>query len=329
LRIVQSGKIFAPVMMLLLMLSSPSQAQWFKHEFTVMGTAARVELELASAAEADALMARVEAEMRRIDRTMSPYIETSELSQVNNNAGRWVEVSTELYQLIHRSLAFSKLTGGAFDISFASVGFAYDYRLRIKPTDELRQQLQKKVNYRNVILSSDGHRVKLSEPGMKIDLGGIAKGHAVDKCIEILRSAGVKNGLVNAGGDTRIIGRHQQRPWYIGIRHPRDEQKLIANLPLENLAISTSGDYERFFEQDGKRYHHIINPKSGDSARLVQSVTILANDSTTADALSTSVFVLGVEKGMALINSLPEVSAIIIDAHGKMFLSTDLMPADQ
>jgi thiamine biosynthesis lipoprotein len=156
---------------------------------------------------------------------------------------------------------------------------------------------------------------------VRIDLGGIAKGYAVDNGIQILKEQGVTNALVTAGGDTRLLGDRRGRDWVVGIRDPRDKAKQAVLLPLSNTAMSTSGDYERYFEDNGKRYHHILSPKTGKSATGVQSVSIISNSSTANDALSTAVFVLGVNAGLDLINQLEGVDAIIMDEHRKLHYS--------
>jgi thiamine biosynthesis lipoprotein len=225
-------------------------------------------------------------------------------------------------------LHFSELTHGAFDITFASVGFLYDYRKGVRPTDIEREQATELINYHNLLLDEKRRTIAYSKPGVHIDLGGIAKGHAVDRCIALLQVMGIKQALVTAGGDSRMIGdRWAGRPWNIGVRDPRDEKKLIAVIPLENVAVSTSGDYERYFDEDGVRYHHIINPKSGDSARGMHSATLIGPDATTTDALSTSVFILGVDEGLALVNRLPDIDAILVDAEGHLHYSDGLLPA--
>jgi len=312
-----------------LFFSQFASAKWFSHTFETMGTQAKVEFELADEERGKKLVKAVVNEMERVNQGMSPYIETSELSLMNSEASKKpFKISRELFLLLKKSEEVSALTNGAFDVSFSSLAYLYDYRNKQKPSDKEIKRLKEAINYKKIILDETNSTVFFEDARIKVDLGGIGKGHAVDKCIEILQKAGVNNGFVNAGGDSRIIGRKSDRMWYIGIKHPRDESKLIANLPLENVSLSTSGDYERFFEKDGVRYHHIIDPKTGDSARAIQSATILANDSTTADALSTSIFILGVEKGMALVNKMPDVSAIMVNNKGKMFLSKDLMPAN-
>jgi len=292
-------------------------AGWLREDADIMGTVARQGV--------DAVM----AEMRRIDSDMSPWIETSELARLNRDAASQpVIVSDELFRLIRTSLHFSDLTHGAFDITFASVGFLYDYRKGVRPDDQQRQQATELINYHNLLLDEDSHSVAYGKPGVRIDLGGIAKGHAVDRCIALLQAMGIKQALVTAGGDSRMIGdRWGGRPWNIGVRDPRDEKKLVAVIPLENVAVSTSGDYQRYFEENGVRYHHIINPTSGDSARGMHSATIIGPDATTTDALSTSVFVLGVDRGLALVNRLPDIDAILVDAKGQLHYSDGLLPA--
>ncbi|MET1253656.1 FAD:protein FMN transferase [Aliikangiella maris] len=301
------------------------KSQWFEKAFAVMGTQAKVEFEWHDEKQAEQLIQQVIAEMHRIDQLMSPYKPASELSLINRQAAvKATVISPELFRLIEKSLYFSQLTRGAFDISFSSVGYLYDFREHKKPTIKQIEQLKGAINFHNIQLDKQKHSIFFSDKRVKIDLGGIAKGYAVDQCMAILMRAGVKNAYINAGGDSRIIGKKHDRLWYIGIQHPRDDKKLLANLPLEAVAVSTSGDYERYFETEGVRYHHIINPKTGDSVRAIRSTTILAKDSTTADALSTSIFVLGVSEGMKLINSMPDVSAIMVDKNGKLFVSEDL-----
>lgn len=311
-------------------------AKWHSKTFVVMGTQAKIEFECvehhacSDVQKAEQLVQKLVEEMHRIDATMSPYKRTSELSKINREAAQKpLVISPELFNLIEKSIDFSKLTDGAFDITFSSLGYLYDYRQGLKPNQEQINELKQVINFKKIDLNRKQHTIHFLDPRVKIDLGGIAKGYVIDLCIEILKQAGIDNAYVNAGGDSRIIGYKNQRPWYIGIKHPRDQKKLVANLPLENIAVSTSGDYERFFIKDGIRYHHIIDPKTGDSAKKVQSVTILAKDSITADALSTSAFVLGIEQGMKLINDLVGVSAIMINDKSRMFLSKDMQNVSQ
>jgi thiamine biosynthesis lipoprotein len=261
-------------------------------------------------------------EFRRLDKKLSPYIENSEIALVNRMAAREpVTISQEFFRLLETSFEYAKLTEGAFDITFASIGHRYDYRKGIKPNKSMIEHALPLIDYHNVRLDADRSTVFFEKTGVRIDLGGIAKGYAVDRGIELLQQEGVTHALISAGGDSRLLGDHRGRPWHIGIQAPRDKKRMAAMLPLANTAISTSGDYERFFERDGVRYHHIISPETGRSADTLQSVTILGPNATRTDALSTSVFVLGADKGMALINRLKDVDAVIIDSRGEMITS--------
>jgi thiamine biosynthesis lipoprotein len=232
-----------------------------------------------------------------------------------------------MLELLSKSAQVSHLTGGAFDITYASVGRYYDYRQGQRPDDAELEQGLAAINYDYVELDDASGRVRFSHPLVYIDLGGIAKGYAVDRCIELIAAAGIDQAAVAAGGDSRILGDRRGEPWTVGIQDPRQEDTMAVLLPLVDTAVSTSGDYERFFVEDGVRYHHIIDPSTGDSARDSWSVTILGSEATFTDALSTSVFVLGPERGLHLIDSLPGVDAIIIDASGKLLYSADLAEA--
>ena len=313
---------------LLTLTALPAPAEWYSREEAIMGTAVRVELWHEDAAAARAAMSAVMDEMHRIDATMSPFKPESELSRINREAAQKpVAISQEMFDLIGRSIEFSKLSGGAFDITFSSVGYLYDYREHVKPTDQQIAQALPGINYRHLQLDSKARTIHYARPGVRIDLGGIAKGYAVDNCIAILKGRGISNAIVTAGGDSRLLGDKRGRPWNVGIRDPRRRGEVVAVLPLADVAISTSGDYERYFEEDGVRYHHIINPRTGKSATGVRSVTVIAPNGITTEGLTKSVFVKGPKEGMRLIESLKGVDAIIIDADGRMLYSPGLRDA--
>ena len=291
-----------------------------------MGTAISVELWSESRAEGESAMAAVMAEMHRIDRAMSPHKPDSELSRINREAGAApVPLSTEMARLLARADEFSRLTGGAFDISYAAVGQLYDYRERVRPTDAALAQACAAVGYRHLHLDTRARTLRFGLPGMRIDLGGFAKGHAVDNAAAILRERGVQHAMVSAGGDSRVIGDHRGRPWTVGIRDPRRPGEMAALLPLVDVSISTSGDYERCFDADGVRFHHLIDPATGRSPRSVHSVTVLAEDGLTTEALSKAVFVLGTEKGLRLVESQRGVDAVVVDAAGALHYSAGLL----
>jgi thiamine biosynthesis lipoprotein len=322
------GPLKGGLILLIALLSQTGLAGWQREDADIMGTRITVELFHSDSEMARRGIRSVMAEMRRIDRSMSPYIESSEIARINREAGtRAVAISEELYALIEQSARFSVLTDGAFDITFASAGFLYDYRNRQRPSKHRLKTAVGLIDYRSLVMDSKARTIRFSRPGMRIDLGGIAKGYAVDRCIQRLRALHIQSALVTAGGDSRIVGDRWGRPWTIGIRDPRTRDGVVALIPLRDAAISTSGDYERYFEENGTRYHHIIDPQTGDSARELQSVTIIGPDATTTDALSTSVFVLGLERGMELVNGSAGIDAILVDHAGKLHYSEGLLDA--
>jgi thiamine biosynthesis lipoprotein len=307
-------------------LARAAGAGWMKREEAIMGTAISVELwsedRDAGASAIDAVM----NEMHRIDAAMSPHKPESELSRINRDAFAGpVSLSAEMAGLLARANEFSELSGGAFDITYAAVGHLYDYRQRIRPSDEALARGRAAVGWRYLHVDAAARTVRFTREGMRIDLGGFAKGHAVDNAATILHRHGIRHANVSAGGDSRVIGDRRGRPWTIGIRDPRRPGEMVAVLPLEDVSISTSGDYERYFDADGVRFHHLIDPSTGRSPSSVHSVTVLAEDGLTTEALSKTVFVLGVEKGLRLIESQPGVDAIVVAANGALHYSSGLL----
>ncbi len=304
------------------------EGAWLQREQAIMGTAISVVLWAADRDEGEAAIDAVMAEMHRIDQAMSPHRPESELSRINREAAAApVALSPEMTRLIARALAFSRLSGGAFDISYAAVGHLYDYREGIRPSPEALAQARAAVGFEQLLLNEAEHTLRFGRPGMRIDLGGFAKGHAVDQAVAILKARGIRHAHVSAGGDSRVLGDHRGRPWSIGIRDPRRPGEMVAVLPLVDVSISTSGDYERYFEVDGERCHHLIDPATGLSPRSLHSVTILADDGLTTEALSKALFVLGLGPGMALIEAQPGVDAVVVDAQGQLHFSSGLMAA--
>lgn len=314
--------------------STSLRAEWQQRSFSTMGTNIFVEVYHQDPELREQAILAVIEEMERINQQFSTYIGNSELSMLNKVAAARaaepslntspVTVSKELFELLQLSLKMSELTDGAFDVTYASVGYLYDFPNKQKPSDEQIKTLLGAINYKLLELHPNTSGVKYLNANLKVDLGGIAKGYAVDNSIEILQRLGIKNALVTAGGDTRLLGDRLGKPWIVGIRDPRDREKQAVVIPLAESAMSTSGDYERYFEEDGVRFHHIISPTTGKSSYEVQSVSIIGPQSVYNDALSTAVFVMGLEKGIGLINGLPEFEAIVMDNNRRLHYSSGL-----
>ena len=317
------------IVFLLSLLSAipPAGAAWVEKTADVMGTRVSVQLWHPDEKRATEAIRAVMDEMWRIDQLMSPFREQSELSRINRHAAEGaMPISRELFDLLQKAVEFSRLSQGAFDVTFASVGRFYDYRKGIRPDDTQLHSLLPKVNFNHLQFDTKQQTLAFAVEGVQIDLGGIAKGYAVDRAIELLKAAGVQHALVSAGGDSRILGDRRGRPWHVAIQNPRNRKGTVALLPLIDAAVSTSGDYERYFEADGERHHHILTPATGRSPDQLRSVTVIGVDTTTTDALSTTVFVLGLKKGLGLIETLPGIDAVIIDNKGKMHYSSGLGP---
>jgi len=264
-------------------------------------------------------------EVWRLERMMSNFMPDSELSRINQQAGKApAKVSRELFDVIKRAIYFSDLTGGTFDISFASVGRLWNFRTGLLPEPSTIAAQLPFVDYRKIRLDETDSSVFLPFPQMEIGLGGIGKGYAMDRAMAVLVAHGIDNAIVMAGGDTLVKGKKGTDLWRIGLRDPDKKDAILAVLPLEDQAISTSGDYERFFIKDGVRYHHILDPATGYPARKCRSVTVLARDATTSDALTKGVFILGPERGLELLKKLDGVEGIVIDPNGSMYLSSGL-----
>lgn len=265
-------------------------------------------------------------EMERVELVFSRHLKDSIVTKINQQAGQWVTVTEEVLALLGKALHYSALSSGAFDITIGRLvdlwGFGTGAN-QVPNEMELRQALGS-IGYRGVEVDANAKRVMIPA-GAKIDLGGIAKGYAVDQAQKVLEAAGIKSGMIYAGGDITTIGaKPDGSTWRVGVQHPRDSAKLIAVVELENKTIVSSGDYERYFIDNGIRYHHIINPHTGYPTQGVISVTVYGPEAADADALSTAVFVLGMERGCELIESLPGYEAIIVDQSGNIWVSSGL-----
>ena len=236
-----------------------------------------------------------------------------------------VKVSPETMEVIKKAQEISELSEGGFDITVGPLTELWRKarEKKIPPSIEEVKEKLGLVNFKNIETDQEG-KVFLKKKGMAIDLGGIAKGYAVDRAFKLLMSFGYKNFIVNAGGDLRVGGLKNNQPWSIGIQNPRESQKILARISVSDTAVATSGDYEKYFIYQGKRYHHIFSPKDGFPTEGCQSVTIFSKDGMTADALATAVFVLGREKGYSLCQKLEGVDCIIVDKEGKIIFSPAL-----
>ena len=259
-------------------------------------------------------------EIRKIEKLANKFDPISEISRLNKDGQ--VKASVDFIFLIKESLKYYGLTNGAFDITVSPLVDIWKQKIKeaeekksaflLPDKNEIKDKLRL-TGSDKIIINDAEQLIKFAQAGMSIDLGGIAKGYAVDKAVKRLKAQGINSALVNAGGNIYSLGRKGKRKWRIAIRNPRNPQKLIFYLDLENQAVATSGDYEQYFISGGKRYSHIINPKTGEPVdNGIVSVTIIAPDATTADALSTCVFVLGKEEGMNLIKKINHVEAKII-----------------
>jgi thiamine biosynthesis lipoprotein len=249
-----------------------------------------------------------------LEKQMSFYVNTNELGIIAGTKGKSnIQLSQQFLWLLKKSVDISENTNGAFDVTTGILKNVWDFYSDNPnvPVEKTINDLIDKVDYRNIHFINGG--IRLDNPDMMLDLGGIAKGYIIDQIIEILKERGLKSGIIDAGGDLKIFGNHPfRKSWRIGIRHPRKEgNDLIGVLEVDVNSVATSGDYERYFIQDGKRYHHILDPKTGYPAQECVSVTIVTKNALEADGYATAVFVLGPEKGMELIEQHPDIEGLI------------------
>ncbi|MGB0871480.1 MAG: FAD:protein FMN transferase [Flavobacteriales bacterium] len=302
--------------------------QIYKKEFTLMGCDFGVTIVEKDSVLAEKYIALARNEMARIEKVISSWDPNSETSKINNNAGeKPVVVSEELYLLIERSIRISKLTDGAFDISFASIDklWKFDGSMTNVPSKESIKESIKNIDFNNIELNPEIKSVYLRKRGMKIGFGAIGKGYAADKAKALLISKGVKAGIINASGDLNTWGKQPDgTDWVVAITNPLNKENAFAILPLKNNAVVTSGNYEKFIVIDGVRYAHIINPKTGYPTKGVLSATVFAPTAEIADALATSIFVLGIDIGLHRINQLRNIECIVIDDKGKVFTSQNI-----
>lgn len=297
-------------------------------KFKAMGSAFEITLIGEDRAELNTQIDLAIKEIDRIEKLISSWDSNSQTSMINQNAGEVpVKVDKELFDLIFRSIKISDLTNGAFDISFASIDkiWTFDGSEIEQPDSALIESSVENINYRNIILDHESHTVFLKNKGMKIGFGGIGKGYAAMKAASLLKTAGYAGGLVNAGGDLYTWGLDENnKPWKVAVADPKDFNAVISWLQLTDQSIVTSGDYEKYLTINGQRFAHIIDPRTGWPARGLKSVSVICPDAELADALATSIFVMGKENGLYFINQLKGVECILVDDMDQMHVSSNL-----
>ena len=315
--------------LLFLFLSSISFAQVVhKKKASLLGSPFEITVIAVDTIKGDLFCNLAIAEVKRVENLISDWIPTSEISKVNQNAGlNPIKVSTEVFDLVERALKISQLTKGAFDISYASMDkiWKFDGSMKKKPTEAAIKKSVERVGYQKVILNTTDKTIFLKEKGMKLGLGGIGQGYIADKIKILLQEKGCKSGIVNVSGDINTWGYQLDgNPWTVAIVNPLNKNNVFATFPLVDSAVETSGNYEKYVTFNGKRYSHIIDPRSGYPASGIISVSVFAKQTEIADAIATGVFVLGVEVGMDLINQINGIECIIIDDKGGIHYSKNI-----
>jgi FAD:protein FMN transferase len=302
--------------------------QPYKRTLKLMGSRFDITVVANDSIKANKYIDTAIAEISRIEKLISSWDDNSQTSEINRNAGiKPVKVDKELFDLIERAIAISKLTDGAFDISYASMDkiWKFDGSMTKMPSKEEITASVEKVGYQNIVLDKMNSTIFLKLEGMKIGFGAIGKGYAADMAKNLLISKGVPSGIINASGDMNTWGKQPNgNEWKVAITNPMDKNKVFALLPITNGAVVTSGNYEKYVNFNGKRYTHIIDPRTGYPSTGIISVTVFAPKAELADALATSVFVMGKEAGLDRINQLPKIECIIIDDKGNITKSKNI-----
>lgn len=306
-----------------------ANAQLVERSRVSMGSAVNLSAFAADEPAAVAAFEKVFAEFDRLDALMSVWKEGSDVLRINGAAGKHaVAVSPETREVLHAAQEVSEWTEGKFDVTFGALSglwkFDHDIDGQIPDRSEITSRLPL-IDYRALQVDDRAGTAALARAGMKVHLGGVGKGYAIDRAVGILREAGQTDFMIQSGGDLFISGRRGDRPWRVGIQDPRGAPNtLFAAIEITDAAFSTSGDYERFFVRDGRRYHHILDPDTGEPAMATRSVTIMAKTATMSDGLSTGVFIMGADKGMALIERLEDVEGVIVTADNQVRVSSGL-----
>jgi len=301
----------------------------YKQTMQLMGCRFEISAVMASASHAKKAILAAEEEMRRIERLLTTYDEDSETSLINRNAGiQPVGVSRETLGIIQRSIRISELTAGAFDITYGGIDkrlWNFDVEMQHLPDARLARKMVRLINFRNILIDEDNNSILLREKGMRINFGGIGKGYAAERAKVVMLEMGVDSGIVNASGDLAVWGSQPNgQPWTIGIVHPDLPDQAFCHLNITNMALATSGNYEKFAIIDGKKYSHTINPRTGLPVTGIKSVTIITPNAEIADAMATPVMIMGIEAGMDMINQMKDIEAVLIDDDNNLFTSSNI-----
>ncbi len=306
------------------LISACSRVKTMQKTESIMGTEVTITVVAKSEAEGSAAIDAGMAEIRRFDRMMSLYKDDSEITKANLAAGkRPVRVSPEMIEVVEEANRISELTNGAFDVTVGPLVVLWQMRLKQgkAPSDREIANIRQRVNYKNIVINKKESTIFLKKPNMIMDFGGVAKGYAADKVAELLKKRGIENAIVALAGDIRVIGKRPDgSPWRVGVQHPREKDKALTILDLSDKYISTSGDYERYKVIKKKRYHHIIDPRTGEPSEGMQSVTLVSDRGAIGDPLTTALFILGTEQGMKIVKSLG-YEAIFDDSKGDVAIT--------
>ena len=306
-----------------------SQKTVFSKSLKLMGNS----FQISAVAENEAwAKERIDAaihEIQRIEKLLTTYSDDSETALINKNAGvEPVAISKEIFNIIERSIRISGITQGAFDITYGSVDkhlWNFDTSMKSLPDKETAKKMIKLINYRNIILDKEKTTVFLKEKGMRIGFGGIGKGYAAERAKQMMKEMGTESGIVNASGDMTTWGYQPNgKPWTIGIANPNAKQQIFSYMNITNMAIATSGNYEKYIMINGKKYSHTIDPRTGLPVRGIKSVTIISANAEIADAMATPVMIMGIHAGLDLINQMKDIEAIIIDDDDKIYTSNNI-----
>jgi FAD:protein FMN transferase len=268
-------------------------------------------------------------EIQRIEKLLTTFSETSETALINRNAGcKPVEVSPETFGIIQRSIRISEITQGAFDITYGSVDkrlWNFDVNMDSLPDAVIAKKMVSLINYKNIELNKADFSVLLKKKGMRIGFGGIGKGYAAESAKSVMKSKGIESGIVNASGDMTTWGLQPDgKPWTIGIADPNSRGKVFSYLNITDMAVATSGNYEKFIMVNGRKYSHTINPKTGLPIRGIKSVTMISPNAEIADAMATPVMIMGIAAGLHMVNQIKDLEAIVVDDNDKMYTSKNI-----